>query len=160
MAAESECTKPHAIMISVPYQGHINPFVNLALKLASRGFSVTFVHLEFVHHKLSKSHRKNPNEFEFFSEARESGLDIHYTTISDGFAINFDRELNFKEYWESMLRDFPAIVDEFVAKKIRLSDRCSVDHHFLVLDTNYWWSSIIANERIYGPEFVLYRDVI
>ncbi|KAL7136688.1 hypothetical protein ABFS83_10G046700 [Erythranthe nasuta] len=147
MAAENECMKAHAIMISVPYQGHINPFINLALKLASGGFSVTFVHLEFIHHKLSKAHRKNPNEFDFFSEARESGLDIHYTTISDGFAIDFDRELNFKEYWESMLRDFPAIVDEFVGKIIRLSDRCSVDHHFLVSDTTYWWSSIIAEKH-------------
>ncbi|GER45468.1 UDP-Glycosyltransferase superfamily protein [Striga asiatica] len=32
-------SKGHAIMISIPYQGHINPFINLALKLASKGFT-------------------------------------------------------------------------------------------------------------------------
>lgn len=93
--------KPHAIMISVPYQGHINPFVNLALKLASKGLSITFVHLEYAHLMLSKSHHSNNNEqvVDFFSEAPESGLDIRYTTIRDGAPSEFDRNLHFEEYW-------------------------------------------------------------
>ncbi|KAL8040417.1 hypothetical protein ABFX02_10G096200 [Erythranthe guttata] len=142
MEDESECTKPHAIMISLPYQGHINPFVNLALKLASEGVSVTFVHLEFVHHKLSKARCSNPNEFDLFSEGRESGLDIHYTTMGDGFPLEFDRDLHLMEYWESFLRDFPDIVDEFVAEKIRSHPV----RYFLVSDTIYWWSSIVAEK--------------
>ncbi|EYU34484.1 hypothetical protein ABFS82_10G093500 [Erythranthe guttata] len=143
MAAESACKKSHAIMISVPYQGHINPFVGLALKLASNGFSITFVHLEFIHHKLSKAHHKNPEEFDLFSEARESGLDIRYTTMSDGFPLEFDRDLHIMEYWESLLRDFPTIVEEFVGKIIR-SDQVSV--YFLVADTNYFWPATIAKK--------------
>ncbi|EYU34480.1 hypothetical protein ABFS82_10G093700 [Erythranthe guttata] len=142
MEDESECTKPHAIMISLPYQGHINPFVNLALKLASEGVSVTFVHLEFVHHKLSKARRQNPNEFDLFDQARESGLDIQYTTIGDGFPLEFDRDLHLMEYWESFMRDFPAIVDEFIAEKIRSHPV----RYFLVSDTIYWWSSIVAEK--------------
>ncbi|KAI3472054.1 hypothetical protein Pfo_028742 [Paulownia fortunei] len=135
--------KPHAIMISVPYQGHINPFVNLALKLASKGFTVTFAHLEYVHHSLSKAHHINTSEVDFFSEARESGLDIRYTTISDGFPLEFDRDLHLVEHWESLLRDFPALVDEFVGKMIQ-SDPYSV--HFLVSDTVYAWPATIAKK--------------
>ncbi|KAL7095879.1 hypothetical protein ACP275_10G050000 [Erythranthe tilingii] len=127
--------KPHAIMISVPYQGHINPFVSLALKLASSGFSVTFVHFEFLHQKLPK--------LDLFSEARESGLDIRYTTIKDGFPSEFDRGLHLEEHWESISLDLSGTIDEFVGKTIQ-SDPDSV--HFLIADTITAWPAIIANK--------------
>ncbi|KAL0409951.1 UNVERIFIED_CONTAM: UDP-glycosyltransferase 86A1 [Sesamum latifolium] len=110
--------KPHAIMISVPYQGHINPFVNLALNIASKGFSITFVHLEFVHHKLSKAHHSSSTTVvDFFSEARESGLDIRYTTIRDGYPL------------ENVIQFDPYSV------------------HFLVADTIYNWPATIARKH-------------
>ncbi|KAI3471880.1 hypothetical protein Pfo_028568 [Paulownia fortunei] len=136
--------KLHAIVISLPYQGHINPFVNLALKIAAKGFTITFVHLEYVHHRLSKAHHSNTSEVDFFSEARESGLDIRYSTISDGFPLEFDRDLHFQEHWDSLFRDFPARVDEFVGKMIQ-SDPYSV--HFLVADTVYTWPATIAEKH-------------
>lgn len=128
--------KGHAIMISVPYQGHINPFVSLALKLASKGFTVTFAHLEFVHHKLSKA--------DIFSEARESGLNINYTTISDGFPLEFDRVAHFEEYWEGLVQDFVGRVDEFVGKIIG-SDPDGV--RFLVADTVFNWPAAVAEKH-------------
>ncbi|KAK4478659.1 hypothetical protein RD792_014150 [Penstemon davidsonii] len=137
-------SKPHAIMISVPYQGHINPFVHLALKLASNGFSITFAHFEFVHDKLSKSQNSNnTKELDIFSKARESGLDISYTTINDGFPIEFDRVLHLEEYWDSLLEHFPARVDEFVGSIIE-SNPSMV--HFLVVDTIFHWPAAIANK--------------
>ncbi|XP_073059451.1 UDP-glycosyltransferase 86A1-like isoform X2 [Primulina eburnea] len=141
MATEKMQKRPHAIMISLHFQGHITPFVNLALKLASKGLSVTFVHNEFVHHKLSKSHKIN--EFNLFLEACESGLDIRYTTISDGFPVEFDRFLHREEYMESILRDFPARVDEFVGKMIESNPSLAT---FLVADTLYSWPATIAEK--------------
>ncbi|KAL2250655.1 UNVERIFIED_CONTAM: UDP-glycosyltransferase 86A1 [Sesamum indicum] len=137
--------KPHAIMISVPYQGHINPFVNLALKIASKGFSITFVHFEFVHHRLSKAHHLhcNKTQVDIFSEARESGLDIRYTTISDGFPLEFDRDANYEEFWGRVLHEFPSRVDEFVRKTIK-SDPYLL--HFLVADTVFSWPATIAEK--------------
>ncbi|KAK4481092.1 hypothetical protein RD792_011963 [Penstemon davidsonii] len=132
---------PHAIMIALPYQGHITPFINLSIKLASKNFSITFVHLEFIHHKLSQNNTKTKDDL--FSEARESGLDIRYTTISDGFPLEFDRDLHLDEYWDAMLRDFPARVDEFVGEVIK-SDPNSV--HFLVTDTLFTWPATIAKK--------------
>ncbi|XP_073283704.1 UDP-glycosyltransferase 86A1-like [Primulina huaijiensis] len=133
-------SKRHAIMISVPYQGHITPFVNLALKIASSGFAITFVHTEYIHHTLSKVHKDQLN---FFSKAREAGLDICYTTISDGFPLEFDRTLHLEEFWESMFYKFPCIADEFVGKMI-MSDPHSV--HFLVTDTTFSWTAKIASK--------------
>ncbi|CAI9783170.1 unnamed protein product [Fraxinus pennsylvanica] len=140
MAKSSQ--KPHAIMIALPFQGHINPSVNLVMKLASKGCAITFVHTEFIHQMLSKS-QNSSSEVDLFAEARKSGLDIRYTTIFDGFPVEFDRFLHSVEYWETMLRDFPARVDEFVGKIIR-SDPQSA--YFLIADTYYTWPATIARK--------------
>ncbi|KAI3472564.1 hypothetical protein Pfo_029348 [Paulownia fortunei] len=134
--------KPHAIMVALPYQGHITPFVNLAMKLASKGFVITFAHVEFIHHMLSQSHGSS-SEADLFSGARESGLDIRYTTIDDGFPLEFDRVLHAEEYWESMLRDFPGRVDEFVVNTIQSDPYLAP---FLIADTFYTWPAAIAKK--------------
>ncbi|KAL8516665.1 hypothetical protein ACS0TY_015067 [Phlomoides rotata] len=136
--------KPHAIMISAPYQGHINPFVSLALKLASKGFTVTFVHHEIVHHKLCKALHTTTNEVDFFSEARQSGLDIRYTTISDGSPLNFDRETHYLQHWESLVYGFPALVDEFVGKM--LQSEAFPAPNLMVTDTICAWPAAIAEK--------------
>ncbi|XP_057779184.1 UDP-glycosyltransferase 86A1-like [Salvia miltiorrhiza] len=131
--------KAHAIMISMPYQGHITPFVSLALNLASKGIAITFVHLESVHHKLSKPHHKP----DLFSDARQSGLDIRYATISDGFPLDYDRDLRPELYWTALLQTLPSYVDEFVGNVIR-SDPHSL--HFLIADTVYVWPAAVARK--------------
>lgn len=139
--------KPHAIMIAVPYQGHLNPYVHLAIKLASKGFTVTFAHTEYAHHQISRSHENcnSTNEsINIFSKARDSGLDIRYTTISDGFPLDYDRVTNIVEFWESLLLDFPSIVDEFVGNVIKSCDPSSVP--FLVADTFVSWPVKIASK--------------
>ncbi|KAL0309691.1 UNVERIFIED_CONTAM: UDP-glycosyltransferase 86A1 [Sesamum radiatum] len=138
--------KLHAIMIAFSFQGHITPFINLALRLASNGCTVTFVHTEFIHHMLSKAHHNitHVDDVDFFSAARESGLDIRYMMISDGFPPDYDRILNFNEYWEAILRDFPSCVHEFVGRIIQSTDESLVP--FLVADTFYSWPASIAEE--------------
>ncbi|KAL3628501.1 hypothetical protein CASFOL_027547 [Castilleja foliolosa] len=136
-------SKPHAILIPLPYQGIINPFIYLSLKLASKGFKVTFVHLEFIHHKLSKAHHDSSSNVDFFSEARKSGLDIHCATISDGYPLEFDRDLNFSEYWNFLYREFPTLVDEFIEKTI-ISNPNSA--HFLVAEPLCVWPAAVADK--------------
>ncbi|XP_042054252.1 UDP-glycosyltransferase 86A1-like [Salvia splendens] len=135
--------KLNGIMICVPYQGHLNPFVDLALKLASNGIVITFIHLEFLHRKLCQTHHANKTDVDLFSEARELGLDIRFTTMTDPFPLEFDRDANFNQYWEAMVRDFPPLVDEFVGK-ILASDRNML--HFLVADTVYTWPATVARK--------------
>lgn len=139
--------KAHAIMIPLPHQGHINPFISLALKLASKGFTVTFVHFEFVHHILTKSQNSNTNttnEIELFSEARKSGLDIRCATVGDGLPLEFDRGLYLVEFHKAMLREIPGRVDELVSKMMG-SDPYSA--HFLVADTFFSWASTVAKKH-------------
>ncbi|XP_060198908.1 7-deoxyloganetin glucosyltransferase-like [Lycium barbarum] len=48
-------SKPHAVCIPFPAQGHINPMLKLAKLLHIRGFHITFVNTEFNHRRLLKS---------------------------------------------------------------------------------------------------------
>ncbi|KAA8530838.1 hypothetical protein F0562_005538 [Nyssa sinensis] len=48
-------SKPHAVCVPFPAQGHVNPMMQLAKLLHSRGFFITFVNTEFNHRRLLRS---------------------------------------------------------------------------------------------------------
>ncbi|KAK9080819.1 hypothetical protein SSX86_000577 [Deinandra increscens subsp. villosa] len=48
-------SKPHALLIPAPAQGHITPMLKLAKILHSKGFLITFLNTEFSHRRLLKS---------------------------------------------------------------------------------------------------------
>ncbi|KAA8530836.1 hypothetical protein F0562_005540 [Nyssa sinensis] len=50
-----ETRKPHAVLVPFPAQGHVNPLMQLAKLLHSRGFHITFVNTEFNHKHLVRS---------------------------------------------------------------------------------------------------------
>ncbi|XP_049377904.1 7-deoxyloganetin glucosyltransferase-like [Solanum stenotomum] len=58
-AEESKLSKPHAVCIPFPAQGHINPMLKLAKLLHIRGFHITFVNTDFNHQRLLKSRGLN-----------------------------------------------------------------------------------------------------
>ncbi|KZV19605.1 hypothetical protein F511_10508 [Dorcoceras hygrometricum] len=137
----NEKNQPHALMFPYPLQGHVIPFVNLAIQLATKGFKITFVNTESVHHHISKSRSKRTDE-DIFAGTRKSGLDIRYFTVSDGFALGFDRSLNHDQFFEGIMHEFPALVDEFVGHLVR--DDPTINS--LIVDTFYVWPSMIANK--------------
>ncbi|XP_051132273.1 UDP-glycosyltransferase 86A1-like [Andrographis paniculata] len=125
----------HFIIIPPPFQGHINPSIQLTLKLASKGFTITFVNTHSTHDKITKT-----CDDDVFAGARESGLDIRYRTISDGFPLTFDRSLNREQFLEGRLHVYPAHVDELVGQ-LSGSDHPPT---CLVVDTFSTWGSNIA----------------
>ena len=115
---QSHKKKSHVLLIAYPLQGHIIPSVHLATKLASNGFTVTFVNTESIHHQTSKAHKNNNNNIanNIFTGVRNSGLDIRYEIISDGLPIAFDRSLNHDQFMASLLHVISAHVEELVKK--------------------------------------------
>ncbi|XP_059669453.1 UDP-glycosyltransferase 86A1-like [Cornus florida] len=140
---ELQKKQPHAIIISYPLQGHVIPTVHLAMKLASKGFTITFVNVESTHHKICKAQPHAAAGDDLFAGARESGLDIRYVTVSDGLPLEFDRSINLNEVLEAYLHLFPAMVDELVGKIVRTADPAL---NCLIADTFYAWQSTIANK--------------
>lgn len=133
--------RPHAIMIPYPYQGHINPFVSLAVKLASHGFTITFVNTQSVHCRISRA-QTGTNCADIFAGARDSGLDIRYATVSDGFPIGFDRSLNHDQFVEGLIHVFSTHVDELLGKLSESDPPVTC----LIADTFYVWASAIARK--------------
>ena len=68
-------TKSHAVCVPFPAQGHINPMLQLAKLLHSRGFHITFVNSEFNHRRLIRSRGE---------EAVKGLPDFQFKTIPDG----------------------------------------------------------------------------
>ncbi|XP_044473029.1 UDP-glycosyltransferase 86A1 isoform X2 [Mangifera indica] len=132
---------PHILMIPYPLQGHVIPFVHLAIKLASNGFAITFINTLFIHHQITRAH-SHDGTHDIFSQARKSGLDIRYTTVSDGFPLGFDRSLNHDQFMEGLLHVLPAHIDQLVRDIVEMNPEVSC----FVSDTFFVWSSMIANK--------------
>ncbi|KAJ7946737.1 Glycosyltransferase [Quillaja saponaria] len=75
MGLNTESVKPHAVLIPLPFQGHINPMLQVAKILHSKGFHITFVNTEFNHKRLLKSRGAN---------ALDGLPDFQFETIPDG----------------------------------------------------------------------------
>ncbi|KAH9318009.1 hypothetical protein KI387_019778, partial [Taxus chinensis] len=54
--------RPHALVVPFPLQGHINPMMHFAQKLASDGFLVTFVNSEHNHSRIMEAKEKMGSE--------------------------------------------------------------------------------------------------
>ncbi|GLJ48678.1 hypothetical protein SUGI_1026820 [Cryptomeria japonica] len=50
---------PHALLIPFPLQGHINPMMQLAWKLVSHGFLITFLNSDTNHNHILKANTPN-----------------------------------------------------------------------------------------------------
>ncbi|KAK8367260.1 hypothetical protein V6Z11_A02G169500 [Gossypium hirsutum] len=67
--------KPHAVCLPFPSQGHINPLMQLARLLHSRGFHITFVNSEFNDRRLVRSRGE---------EAVKGLPDFRFDALPDG----------------------------------------------------------------------------
>ncbi|PRQ55677.1 putative 7-deoxyloganetin glucosyltransferase [Rosa chinensis] len=65
----------HAVCLPFPAQGHVNPMMQLAKLLYSRGFQITFVNTEFNHRRLIRSRG---------SDSVKGLPDFQFATIPDG----------------------------------------------------------------------------
>ncbi|GFZ12822.1 UDP-Glycosyltransferase superfamily protein [Actinidia rufa] len=144
--------KPHAIFIPYPLQGHIIPSVHLAITLASRGFTVTFLNTQSIHHHTSKSSSSSSASAGdiFAAVSRDRGLDIRYATVSDGLPRDFDRSLHHDVFMAALLHVFSAHVEAVVAEIVAAPSGPPVS--CLIADTFYVWPAKVAKK--FGLKYV------
>ncbi|KAF7805625.1 UDP-glycosyltransferase 86A2 [Senna tora] len=142
--SETQQRRPHALVFPFPLQGHVIPTVHLAINLASRGFTVTFVNTHSIHHRTSKaSSSHNHNQHDIFAAVRQKGLDIRYTTVSDGLPVEYDRSLNQSQFMGSLLHVLSAHVEELVEKLVK---QVVPPITCLIADTFFVWPSVVAKK--------------
>nr|CAB3499533.1 unnamed protein product [Digitaria exilis] len=150
-AANGTASRPHAVVMPYPLQGHVIPAVHLALRLAERGFTVTFVNTESVHHQTSRAAAAvdaSSGGNIFAGVARASpGLDLRYEVVSDGFPLGFDRSLNHDQFMEGVLHVLPAHVEELLRRVV-----VDPPTTCLVIDTFFVWPATLA--RKHGVPYV------
>nr|AYR16632.1 UDP-glucosyltransferase UGT86J1 [Polygala tenuifolia] len=135
----------HAIMFPLPFQGHVNPLMQLAIKLASMGVTVTFVNTQFIDQQINKARAYDYTAGDdMFAEARQSGLDIRYTTITDGFPLKFDRNA-IDKFWPGLEIVFPAHVDELLSNM--MGSDLDPTLTCLIADTFFNWTSDLARKH-------------
>uniref|UniRef100_M8CFR6 Cytokinin-N-glucosyltransferase 1 n=1 Tax=Aegilops tauschii TaxID=37682 RepID=M8CFR6_AEGTA len=144
--------KPHAVVIAYPYQGHVIPAAPLALRLAARGFAVTFVNTESVHEQTARALGVDRHRYDIFAGARASSdhkepLDVRYELVSDGFPLGFDRSLNHDQFKEGELHVLAAHVEDLLRRLV--VDPAST---CLVADTFFVWPATLAKK--FGVPYV------
>ncbi|XP_022883265.1 UDP-glycosyltransferase 86A1-like [Olea europaea var. sylvestris] len=138
---------PHAILVTYPLQGHVIPSVHLAIKLASRGFTITFINTKSIHHQITSTAKDSGEDI--FAAARKMGLDIRYTTISDGLPLKFNRSLNRDKFNASLLHVFSAHVEEAVEEIVKGAEPAV---SCLIADTFFVWPGKMAKK--YGLLYI------
>eukprot|EP00253_Pinus_taeda_P035026 PITA_35026 len=93
----------HALLFPYPAQGHINPMMHLAKKLASKGVTVTFVNTHHRHQRITKANNHSAKQdYPLENEALNVGLDIRSVQISDGLPLDFDRAARLIDFMRSV----------------------------------------------------------
>jgi len=90
----------HAIVVPMPGQGHINPMMQLAKKLASMGISITFVLTQSWHKIITEAYLGTG--LDAFAHARNLGLNIRLVAIPDCVPGEFERWNNIQQFYRSL----------------------------------------------------------
>lgn len=138
-----EHLQPHAVLVPLPLQGHITPFTHLAMKLASKGFTITFVNTESTHQQIAKAQSLKDDDNPF-SHGQKCGLDIRYAKISDGFPLSFDWSANASQFVEGLIHVFQAHVDDFIENLVLSKPNPPIS--CIIADSFHVWGSTIAEK--------------
>eukprot|EP00249_Psilotum_nudum_P016657 c25933_g1_i2 orf=278-1723(-) len=113
-------SKQHAVVLSFPQQGHINPLMHLSKKLAAHGYIITFVVSQHDYERMmsSKTEIKDRDEqqnFDIQLVGVADGLPIEYAESYDLygklFRESYDAMVNMREGVEQLMQKLHATVD-------------------------------------------------
>ncbi|RRT51430.1 hypothetical protein B296_00040245, partial [Ensete ventricosum] len=136
---------PHAVLIPYPTAGQLNPMLQLAELLQSRGFYITFVNTEFSRRQLLRT--GGPGAL--------SGTEtFRFVTIADGVSQADHRSPDrLVELWLSIQRNCPAALAELLLELNASSDVPRIT--FIVANYLMIFTRAVA-EQIGVPELVFW----
>jgi len=131
----------HAIVVPLPGQGHINPMMQLAKKLASMGIAITFVLTQSWHKIITQAY--GGTGVDAFAHARTLGLDIRLVAIPDCVPSEFERWNKIHQFYQS-LDNMETHVEELINNLHHQSNVTPVS--CIVADTFLGWAVPLAKK--------------
>uniref|UniRef100_A0A0E0D707 Uncharacterized protein n=1 Tax=Oryza meridionalis TaxID=40149 RepID=A0A0E0D707_9ORYZ len=128
--------KGHVLVLPMPCQGHVIPFMELSHRLADEGFEVTFVNTE-VDHALVVAALPPGGA----AELRQRR--IHLAAIPDGLAGDEDRK-DLNKLIDAYSRHMPGHLERLIGEIEAASGGGRPKVRWLVGDVNMGWSFAVA----------------
>eukprot|EP00253_Pinus_taeda_P036154 PITA_36154 len=141
MESTGNCCGFHALVVPLPGQGHINPMMQLAKKLASMGISITFVLTNSWHQIITDAHLGHG--VDAFAHARNLGLNIRMVAIPDCVPGEFERWSKIQQFYGS-LGNMEGPVEELIHDLHRQPNVTPVS--CIVADTYLTWAVPLAKK--------------
>ncbi|KAI4297393.1 hypothetical protein L6164_037287 [Bauhinia variegata] len=125
---------PTVLVLPLPFQGHINPFMDLSIKLADRGFKIIFVNSDFIHQRTMDSLVKSHESLR--------GSNIKFVSIPDGLGPDEDRKDVIK-FFSAVLNTMPGMLEKLIDDISKDgNDRISC----IVADAQMGWALEVASK--------------
>ena len=136
--------KPHAVCVPYPSQGHVNPMMQLANLLHSRGFHITFVNTEFNHRRLIRS---------IGPEFVKGLSDFRFETIPDGLpSYDGDTTQNIPALCDSTTKNCLAPFKELLLKLNSMAEDQKVPPVTCIFSDGVMSFAIKAGQELGIPE--------
>ncbi|KAK6773206.1 hypothetical protein RDI58_028444 [Solanum bulbocastanum] len=142
-----EMNKPHAVCVSYPAQGHINPMLKLAKILHHKGFHITFVNTEFNHRRLLKS--RGPHSLDGL-------LSFRFVTIPDGLPPSDDAPQDIPSLNESITKTCLGPFRDLLAKLNDNSNTSNVPPVTCIVSDGIMSFTLAAAQELGVPQVQLW----
>uniref|UniRef100_A0A0D6QRP3 Glycosyltransferase n=1 Tax=Araucaria cunninghamii TaxID=56994 RepID=A0A0D6QRP3_ARACU len=120
---------PHAILIPLPAQGHINPMMQLAWKLVADGFLITFVNTEFNHRRIVQANSEN----KFTQDCCNK---IRMISVPDGLPPEDSRK-DFVTLLQALEYSMgPSVIQNLIQE---INDKEEEEHKITCVIADYWF---------------------
>eukprot|EP01018_Ginkgo_biloba_P036058 Gb_05353 [translate_table: standard] len=103
--------KPHAVIVPLPAQGHINPMMHLAQKLVKEdGFLITFVNTDFIHARIVQAKKKMKSTLHYHVDE----TNIRLMSIPDGLGPQDNRTSDIPKLFRSLENSMVPSLDKLI----------------------------------------------
>ncbi|RWR82976.1 UDP-glycosyltransferase 84B2-like protein [Cinnamomum micranthum f. kanehirae] len=130
----------NVLLVAFAAQGHMNPMLELAKLLASKGFEITFATTEVARERILKSNiTTTPTTLT--SHPKHS---IHFEFFSDGLPLDFDRRANFDHFFHHLHHDGSRNLSALISTLSTTQNRtfsCIINNPFVP------WVANVAHEH-------------
>ncbi|CAL9093656.1 unnamed protein product [Musa textilis] len=125
-------SRPHALVVPFPGQGHVTPCLALSHALVEQGFRITFVNIEFIHDRVVAA----------LSDEGGDAEGIHMVSIPDGLAPGEARN-SFGKLVYGFSRGMPGCLEELITKT---NESGGEKIEWIIADVNMAWTFDVAKK--------------